>query len=67
MKLHTILMATFSLSAIAAPIANKDSTRERASPKPPLMDAGIDFDFVEKRASPKPPLMDAGIDFDFVE
>ncbi|TGO15908.1 hypothetical protein BTUL_0034g00300 [Botrytis tulipae] len=67
MKLHVIIMATISLSAIAAPLANKDSIRGSASSEPPLMDAGIDFDFVEKRVRPEPPLMDAGVDFDFVE
>ncbi|KAF7949333.1 uncharacterized protein EAE97_002842 [Botrytis byssoidea] len=67
MKLQKILIATLSLSAMAAPLVNKDFTRKRTSPVPPLMDAGIDADFVEKRTSPKPPLVDAGIDFDFVE
>ncbi|KAF7929300.1 uncharacterized protein EAE98_005219 [Botrytis deweyae] len=67
MKLHTILVATLSSSAFAAPLVNKDSTGKRTSPVPPLMDAGIDSSFVEKRASPAPPLIDTGIDFDFVE
>ncbi|KAG9236194.1 hypothetical protein BJ875DRAFT_361114, partial [Amylocarpus encephaloides] len=67
MRFSAILMLTSALGALAIPIDQTGSLEKRASPKPPLSDAGVDFGSVGKRASPKPPLADAGVDFGLAE